>query len=146
MYSFEGIGMNPKQIIVVRKDLNMRKGKIASQAAHASMAVILNNGKYYFWCDEDNNEVCNEFILDLKGKDVLSRWLKGSFTKICVYVNSEEELVSVYEQAKAAGLLCSMIEDNGATEFNGVKTKTCCAIGPDFPEKIDPITKHLPLL
>jgi PTH2 family peptidyl-tRNA hydrolase len=39
-----------------------------------------------------------------------------------------------------------MIEDNGATEFNGVKTKTCCAIGPAIEEKFVGITDHLPLL
>jgi PTH2 family peptidyl-tRNA hydrolase len=39
-----------------------------------------------------------------------------------------------------------MIEDNGATEFNGVKTKTCCAIGPHSDEKFEGVTDHLPLL
>ena len=41
-----------KQVIVVRKDLNMRKGKIATQVAHASMKVLLDvmdntEEKYY---------------------------------------------------------------------------------------------------
>ena len=35
-----------KQVIVVRKDLNMRKGKIAAQAAHASMKVFMDNASF----------------------------------------------------------------------------------------------------
>ena len=34
--------MTIKQVIIVRKDLNMRKGKIAAQVAHAAMKVILD--------------------------------------------------------------------------------------------------------
>lgn len=39
-----------------------------------------------------------------------------------------------------------MIEDNGLTEFHGVKTKTCIGIGPWVSEEIDKFTKHLKLL
>ena len=35
-----------KQVIVMRRDLNMRKGKMVAQGAHASMAVLLNAGRY----------------------------------------------------------------------------------------------------
>lgn len=118
----------PKQVIVIRKDLNMRKGKMVAQGAHAAMAAVLKNG-----------------MLVTKS-DPLEEWLSGRFTKICVSVNSEEELLAVYQKAREAGILCSLITDAGLTEFNGVPTKTCCAIGPDYPDKIDPITKDLKLL
>jgi PTH2 family peptidyl-tRNA hydrolase len=71
--------------------------------------------------------------------------LTGIFTKICVYVNTEQELDDVYNKAKDSGLNCAMIEDNGVTEFHGVKTKTCCSIGPDTDARLKPITGHLPL-
>ena len=118
----------PKQIIVMRKDLNMRKGKMVAQGAHASMAAILQSNK------------------EIKKTPALEEWLNGRFTKICVSVNSEEELLTVYNQAKEAGIICSLITDAGLTEFNGVPTITCAAIGPDYPEEIDPITKDLKLL
>lgn len=133
----------PKQIIVVRKDLNMRKGKIASQAAHASMAAVLNQG----WYEGDNVPGGTfRFHLPLANHAVMRVWLSGSFTKICVYVNSEQELLDVVEAAKDAGLIHALITDSGLTEFKGVPTRTCCAIGPAYPSALQPVTGHLPLL
>jgi PTH2 family peptidyl-tRNA hydrolase len=48
--------------------------------------------------------------------------------------------------ARAAGVECHLIQDNGTTEFGGVPTYTCLALGPDLAEKIDPLTKDLKLL
>jgi PTH2 family peptidyl-tRNA hydrolase len=61
-------------------------------------------------------------------------------------VNSEEELMTIYEKATSAGLEVHLITDSGKTEFHGQPTRTCLAIGPDFAAKIDPITGHLELL
>ena len=116
-----------KQVIVLRKDLNMRKGKMVAQGAHASLGAILRDGKLK------------------KSKDI-DAWLEGRFTKICVSVNSEEELLEVYQDAKRAGLICSLITDAGLTEFDGVPTKTAVAVGPGVPSKIDKITGDLKLL
>lgn len=72
-------------------------------------------------------------------------WKEGSFTKICVYVNSEEELLEVYNKACEANLPAELITDSGLTEFNGVPTLTCLAVGPASKESLEPITGHLPL-
>lgn len=125
-----------KQVIVMRKDLNMRKGKMIAQGAHASMKAILD------WSIHEPSGIS----IDLPSDSALENWVNGIFTKVCVSVDSEEELVSIYEKAKEAGLLCSMITDKGLTEFSGVPTKTCCAIGPDWSDDVDKITKHLKLL
>ncbi len=74
------------------------------------------------------------------------RWLDGAFTKVCVRVDSEEELLAVVQEAREVGVLVQLCIDAGKTEFHGVPTPTCCAVGPDFPERIDPITGHLKLL
>jgi PTH2 family peptidyl-tRNA hydrolase len=76
----------------------------------------------------------------------IKHWLENSFKKIVCYVNSEEELVELHQKALDAGLMSHLIEDNGATEFNGVKTKTAVAIGPAWDHKFEGITDHLPLL
>ena len=122
-----------KQVIVVRKDLNMRKGKIGAQSAHASMKVFFDIAKV------KNN------VMEVPLNDEMLEWFNGIFTKIVVYVESEEELLSVYDEAKKAGLPCSLIKDNGLTEFNGVHTYTCVGIGPAEASKIDAITGHLRL-
>ena len=114
----------------------MRKGKIAAQASHASMKAILdlahNNG--------------SDLVINYSDNSVLDNWLNGIFTKVCVSVDSEQELIDIYETAKSKGMICSLIKDAGLTEFNGVPTLTCCAIGPDYEDKINEITGHLKLL
>lgn len=147
--------MSVKQVIVMRKDLKMRRGKEISQGAHASMAWLTTKIR------EVNPSGVGEpfpFTRTLEGKkgDYITtdlmlfsaaerEWIVGIFTKVCLQVDSEAELDAVAESARAAGLTCHVIEDAGLTEFNGVKTKTCCAIGPDEAEKIDAVTGKLRL-
>lgn len=141
--------MNSKQVIIIRKDLNMRKGKMVVQGSHASLGVILNMFNNGQKIPENHPEIVNgEYTLSLtiKENSPLDAWLRGIFTKICVSANSEQELLDIYEKAKDAGLPCTLIKDAGFTEFNGVPTYTAVAIGPDEVEKIDAITKNLPLL
>ncbi len=138
----------PKQIIILRKDLNMRKGKMVAQGAHASIAAILNvmqerSVPSDFHRDNYDDE---GLFLDQRTSKPLNEWLAGSFTKICVSVDSEDELIQLYKEAEAKGILCSLIKDAGHTEFGGVPTYTAVAIGPDYPEVVDPLTRHLKLL
>jgi len=140
--------METKQVIVLRKDLKMRKGKMVAQGAHASLKVILDMMNkattFEHICDPKHKQ--DTWTLCLSHQYPLHHWITGQFKKICVSVNSEEELISIYNQAKEAKLPCVLIEDNGLTEFNGVKTKTCVAIGPALEEDINNITKELKLL
>ena len=130
-----------KQVIILRKDLNMRKGKMVAQGAHASMKFILDRG-HYAQSELDSPE---EFHSRITAPAIKS-WVQGLFTKVCVSIDSEEELITIYEKAKESGLVVSMITDAGLTEFSGVPTKTCIAIGPNWSDEIDPITRHLKLL
>lgn len=125
-----------KQVIVMRKDLNMRKGKMIAQGAHASLKVLLDAGA----TGEDR------FTLALGPASALASWLGGKFTKVCVSVDSEAALEAVVEKARAAGVPCALVVDAGHTEFHGVPTKTCCAVGPAWTDEVDAITGGLPLL
>ena len=123
-----------KQVLVVRKDLNMRKGKMVAQGAHASVSPVLA-----------------KLRLAMAGQPVVldeaeAQWYFARFKKICVYVNSEAELDELHAKALAAGLRCYLVVDAGLTEFDGVPTKTVLGIGPHWPEDVDPITGGLPLL
>jgi PTH2 family peptidyl-tRNA hydrolase len=139
--------MQTKQIIVMRKDLNMRRGKQIAQGSHASIAFLTKGGGVYCNLGTGIPQV-DYFMTPVEETHVqeINHWLRNSFRKICVYVNSEEELEAVHQKALDNGLMSHMIVDNGATEFNGVKTKTCCAIGPHIDERFVGITDHLPLL
>ena len=133
--------MKTKQVIVIRKDLNMRKGKMVAQGAHASMAALLNKMNKV---DSLDLSAVDKQYIDLT--PVLEDWMNGSFTKICVSVDSEDELISIYKKAVESNLMCSLIEDSGRTEFNGVPTYTAVAVGPGEIEDIDLITGSLALL
>jgi peptidyl-tRNA hydrolase, PTH2 family len=128
-------GKTAKQVIVMRKDLGMRKGKMIAQGAHASLKVLLDTGGFATQTD---------FVVTLT--PAMAAWLGGRFTKVCVSVDSEAALDAVVEKARAAGVPCALIVDSGATEFHGVPTKTCCAVGPAWIEEVDEITGGLPLL
>jgi PTH2 family peptidyl-tRNA hydrolase len=164
-----------KQVIVMRtkyidadgKPFGMRKGKLISQSSHASMAFLTRRLQKQY--DAENPKIAYvEKIDPVTGKIIKvvdafasgkSRpcfvkylftpvewdWMQGSFAKVCCQVKSEEELMQIYDQAKEAGLEVHLIEDRGLTEFHGVKTATCLAIGPDLSEKIDVITGNLEL-
>lgn len=136
--------MTVKQIIVMREDLNMSRGKLASQAAHASMGSLLAHMRKQW--DEDGEELFGYDLTFGPHNAELKEWLENSFTKIVVYVKSEEKLMNLYNKVKEAGLRVTLIEDNGTTEFGGVKTKTAIAIGPHASERLDPFTKKYPLL
>lgn len=125
--------MEHKQIIIIRKDLKMRTGKAIAQGAHASMGAILS------LCKRDGNKL----VLEMDER--VEPWLTGRFKKICVYVNSEQELLEIHQKAKEANMVTSLIQDAGLTEFGGVKTYTAVAVGPDQEDRIDAICKHLPL-
>jgi len=129
----------PKQVIVIRSDLGMRKGKMIAQGAHASMKVLFDRALVIRSIDGINSH------LTLRMDPVMTAWVEGLFTKIVVRAESEKELALLHLEALDAGIPCAMIQDSGKTEFHGKVTYTALAIGPDMPEKIDPITKHLKL-
>ena len=135
---------NIKQIIVIRTDLGMRRGKEAAQCCHASMAFItrqiqehlsqwyaLSSSARSLYIKPDKHQV------DLKWYE--EDWLMGIFTKIVLAAKDEAELMEVKRLAEEAGLKVHLVIDSGMTEIPP-NTATCLAIGPDLAERIDAIT------
>lgn len=135
-----------KMVTVIRKDLNMRRGKQIAQAQHASMKVIFD--RLTVTLDKGSNG--QDIVGDLT--PAMLEWLtwepgQQGFTKIVVGCDGgEEEILSLEKQANDAGIPCAVITDNGLTEFHGNPTITCIAIGPDDADKIDGITGDYKLL
>ena len=123
-----------KQVIVMRHDLKMRRGKQIAQGAHASMSFLCRRL-------QEAGSVSLDGLTDAQ-----RAWLTGAFAKVCCRVDSEEELMQIHDKALEAGLEVHLITDSGRTEFHGQPTRTCLAIGPDEADKIDAITGHLQLL
>ena len=130
--------METKQVIVIRKDLKMRKGKMIAQGAHASMKVLLDH------CIKSMDG--RTYIMMAHPVNPWYHWLNGLFTKVVVGCDSEKELMDLKLEAGANHIPCALIQDSGKTEFHGEPTYTALAIGPEEIEKIDKITGHLKLL
>lgn len=108
-----------KQVILIRKDLKMSKGKIAAQAAHAAVEATLKSSDR-----------------------LVSKWRQSGMKKITLKVTSEKDLFKYMQIAKDYGLITGLIKDAGRTEI-APGTPTCCAIGPDEEKEIDKVTGDL---
>src|ERR1700722_7621932 len=124
-----------KQVIVIRKDLKMRRGKECAQAAHASMAFITRRLSFPGGGPEARALFSPPEVI----------WLTTRLRKVTLQVDSEEELLDVFQRAETAGLVVHLITDAGLTEFGGEPTRTCLAIGPDYDSEIDAVTGDLRL-
>ena len=113
-----------KQILVMRKDLNMRKGKLIAQGAHASLKATLEN-------------------LDHPS---VKEWLSGAFTKIAVSIcwyTVKFCFSCVSNQCcYKTSFFCFL---HNFKQFF-LTCNTCIAVGPASHEDLLPITGHLKLL
>jgi PTH2 family peptidyl-tRNA hydrolase len=120
-----------KMVLVVRNDLNMRKGKVGGQTGHAVQEALIDR---------------SGSVPVLKTDPLILKWLAEDYPKSVLKVSSEAQLLAIYERAKLAGLNAHLVQDLGKTEFHGCLTYTVVAIGPAYCQDIDPITGHLDLL
>ena len=133
-----------KQVILVRKDLGMRRGKEIAQGSHASMNFLIEPLRRSL-SENGSEAVQGDATLTLRLTSVQCDWVAKGMAKICLRVNSAEELLARHAAAHKAGLVSHLILDSGKTEFGGVPTYTACAIGPDEAARIDAITGDLVL-
>lgn len=120
-----------KQVIVVRKDLNLRKTELASQVATASMGFLLENNE-----SERNDEI------SVKLSNEEATWINGSFEKIIVGVDSEADLKDLMFKAEMEGIGVYPVLGRISGKFDDT-TITCAALGPDDSRLIGHVTGHL---
>jgi PTH2 family peptidyl-tRNA hydrolase len=111
-----------KQVIVVRKDLKLDKGKLAVQVAHAALDS-------YRKADPDSREA----------------WEKEGSKKVVVKAESLKELLDIQKKARTLGFPCSLIRDSGRTQLKP-GTITALGIGPAEEGSIDKVTGKLKIL
>lgn len=138
-------GREVKQVIVIRRDLGMRRGKEIAQGAHAAMAWLSRRLEY---------EPAYVSLLKGRGRVIPARvrlsepeaaWLRGAFTKVTCQVDSLAALQDLVVTAQNAGVQAHVITDAGRTEFGGVPTVTALAVGPDWADAVDEVTGNLKL-
>lgn len=112
-----------KLAVVVRTDLDMGRGKIAAQVAHAAVAATLAG----------------------LGTADFAAWLAEGQPKVVLRVRTAGQLEDVVRQARAGGLPVEVISDAGRTQVTP-GTLTCCALGPAESQRIDAVTAGLALL
>jgi peptidyl-tRNA hydrolase, PTH2 family len=114
--------MEYKQVILVRSDLKLSKGKVAAQVAHASTEATLRS---------DDQKV--------------KAWRAKGMKKVILKVDGEKDLLEFNQFAKDAKITSALITDAGRTEI-APGTITCLAIGPEKEDIIDKITSNLKLM
>ena len=117
-----------KMIIIIRRDLKMRRGKEIAQGAHAAMGSY--NDSMIRWGP-------------IAG-DMIEPWDEEGRKKVCLVVTSEEELLALASKAEAADIGHYLVRDRGLTEIPPMSV-TALGIGPDFEDTIDGITGELKL-
>ncbi|MDX1441826.1 MAG: peptidyl-tRNA hydrolase Pth2 [Nitrosopumilaceae archaeon] len=113
-----------KQVIVVRTDLEMGKGKIAAQVGHACVLGAEHVRKSH--------------------PEWFAQWWQGQ-EKVVVKVKGIKELQEIKRQAIDLDLPWSEVTDAGHTQI-APGTTTCISIGPAPENLIDKITRELKLL
>lgn len=128
-----------KQVIVIRRDLGMRRGKEIAQGAHAAMAWLRERLDRY----TVNNVPTGLWMAKLSAAEQL--WMNGSFAKVVCQVDTEADLRAVVARATGVGVQVFSITDEGRTEFGGIPTLTAVAVGPDWSMSVDKVTGDLKL-
>lgn len=122
-----------KQVVVLRRDLKMGAGKASAQAAHASLGCLIGPELLQTGYAISFNQLVKD-------------WINSGQKKVCLRVNSEEELLKLeIEVRENTKIPYSIIQDSGKTKFHGVPTYTAIGIGPGYEDDIDKLTKHLKL-
>ena len=111
-----------KQVILLRQDLKLSRGKASSQVAHAAVDVALKSDK-----------------------KLVEKWKAQGGKKVVLKVADEKELIKYMSMAENEGLKTALIKDAGHTVLEP-GTITCLGIGPDVEEKIDKVTGKLKMV
>ncbi|MBW2976786.1 peptidyl-tRNA hydrolase Pth2 [Candidatus Woesearchaeota archaeon] len=114
--------MRYKQVILVRQDLKLPKGKLAAQVSHASVDCALKSDK-----------------------KIVEKWKDLGGKKVVLKVADEKELLKYMSIAEDEGLKTALIKDAGHTVLEP-GTITCVGIGPDIEEKIDKVSGSLKMV
>ena len=111
-----------KQVMIVRTDLKMGKGKIAAQCCHGAIGAYKKSSK-----------------------DKINKWENESYAKVVLKVKTLEELNEIKMLADKKGIVSYVVVDAGRTQVP-TSSVTVLALGPDEDKILDEVTGDLKLL
>ena len=114
---------NYKCVVLVRKDLNMTKGKVCAQTAHATISMCVDCGE----------------------KEKFKRWRTQGEPVIVLYVSNKSAMDNICTIAQRKKIYVHQVIDAGHTEV-APGTNTVSILGPDSLTKIEKLTKQLKLV
>lgn len=114
-----------KMVCVVNQSLKMGKGKIAAQVGHGAVMATMKAG-----VEKPIN---------------LEQWFTTGQKKVCLKGTDAEHLLELEKQAKAAGILTTLVHDAGHTQIPS-GSLTVLALGPEIEATLEAITGELKLL
>ncbi|XP_026664553.2 probable peptidyl-tRNA hydrolase 2 isoform X2 [Phoenix dactylifera] len=120
-----GNGEELKMVLIVRQDLRMGAGKIASQCAHAATGMYAEMSQSH--------------------RSLLRQWEQCGQPKIVLSCKNQQEMNKMKETADRCGLPTFVVSDAGRTQVQA-GSRTVLAIGPGRKADIDSVTGKLRLL
>ena len=114
-----------KQVIILRTDLEMSRGKTVAQGCHASLMSY--------------------FEVEKADPKIAKKWIDSGEKKIVLKVENEDALIKLYKAYEYKGIPCALVTDAGLTEIPP-GSKTALGVGPWKSNEVDQFSKGLKLL
>lgn len=115
---------------IIRDDLQMTAGKMASQAGHAFLDTFQQ-------CLQDDPERAHMYSQD------------GHGTKVVLSIRDDKRITELYNSIQELNIPCTLIIDSGhimPPHFDGNPIITALGIGPARRDEIHHLTKKLQLI
>jgi peptidyl-tRNA hydrolase, PTH2 family len=114
-----------KQVLVIRSDLEMGRGKAAVQCAHAAVSAAeeARNHLHSWW----------------------KSWMEEGQLKVAVKVPDLDSVLDLERKGRSKGIPAHLVRDRGLTQVPP-GTITCLGLGPAPADIVDSLTGNLTLL
>lgn len=135
-----------KQVLIVRRDLNLPTGELVVQVTHAAARALMKAISKEGRVDQLRTDSEDWVYLEApEGQDSpLTDWFQSDMAKIYASVDSEEALLELDRRAREAGVTTALIQEDGLTEFPGMPIYTALGFEPLEASRADAFVEGLP--
>jgi peptidyl-tRNA hydrolase len=123
-----------KQVILLRRDIRLRRAEAAALAAKASMSFI-----------SEGNESDRSDVVQIELSGIEAEWLLGNSTRIVLGVSSEDAIRKLLLKAEIQGISTYEILGSSRGKIDEGMQLIAASLGPDEGDKLDAITGNLKL-